>query len=130
MCLADLFVDTVPYNAHTTARDALWVGLPVITCAGAGFPARVAGTLLNAVGLPELITDNLEHYEALALMLARDRQALTQVRSKLAHNRESFPLFDIARHRRHIESAYRTMWERSQRGERPVGFDVVAAEGG
>jgi len=128
MHLADLFVDTVPYNAHTTARDALWAGLPVITCAGASFSARVAGSLLSAVGLPELIAGDLEHYEALALTLARDKRALAQVRSKLARNRESFPLFDIAHHRSRIESAYRTMWERSQRGERPVSFDVLPVE--
>ena len=128
--LADLFLDTLPYNAHTTASDALRVGLPVVTCAGSSFPARVAGSLLHAVGMPELVTDNLDAYEALALKLARDKAALRQVRSKLARNRESFPLFDAARFRRHLESAYHTMWERSQRGEPPVSFAVAQNEAG
>jgi predicted O-linked N-acetylglucosamine transferase (SPINDLY family) len=122
--LADLLLDTLPYNAHTTASDALWVGLPVVTCAGSSFAGRVAGSLSNAVGLPELITDNLAEYEALALNLARDKSLLAAIRSKLAQNRETFPLFDTERFRRHIESAYQSMWERHQRGEQPAGFAV------
>jgi predicted O-linked N-acetylglucosamine transferase (SPINDLY family) len=123
--LADLFLDTLPYNAHTTASDALWAGLPVVTCAGSSFAARVAGSLLNAVGLPELITGNLEDYEALALKLARDKNRLTAIRSMLVQDRETFPLFDTDRFRRHIERAYETMWERYQRGESPASFAVA-----
>jgi protein O-GlcNAc transferase len=124
-CLAGFFLDTLPYNAHTTASDALWAGLPVVTCVGSSFAGRVAGSLLNAVGLPELITDNLEHYEALALELARDKNLLAAIKAKLAQNRETFPLFDTDRFRRHIESAYETMWERYQRGEPPASFTVA-----
>src|SRR5271169_2011924 len=123
--LAGFFLDNVPCNAHTTASDALWAGLPVVTCLGSSsFAGRVAGSLLNAVGLPELITDNLEDYEALALKLARDQNLLAAIKAKLAQNRETFPLFDTDRYRRHIESAYETMWERYQRGEPPASFGV------
>jgi predicted O-linked N-acetylglucosamine transferase (SPINDLY family) len=127
--LADLFLDTLPYNAHTTASDALSEGLPVVTCAGASFPARVAGSLLKAAGLPELITDSLESYEALALGLARDRHRLAQVKAKLIRNRECFPLFDATRYRRHIESAYYSMWQRHERAEQPASFEVMPIEG-
>ncbi len=123
--LADLFLDTLPCNAHTTASDALWAGLPVVTCLGATFAGRVAGSLLNAVGLPELIAHSLKEYEALALKLARDKKALAKIRSKLARNRKTCPLFDTDRFRRHIEAAYTTMWERYQRGEPPVSFAVA-----
>ncbi len=123
--LADLLLDTLPYNAHTTASDALWTGLPVVTCLGAGFAARVAGSLLNAVGLPELVTRSRAEYEALALALARDKDRLTSIRAKLAQNRGVFPLFDAERFRRHIESAFETMWQRSQRGEPPASFAVA-----
>jgi protein O-GlcNAc transferase len=122
--LADLFLDTLPFNAHTTASDALWAGLPVVTCLGTAFAGRVAGSLLHAVGMPELVTNTLEDYEALALKLARDRDRLAAVKAKLARQRETFPLFDIDRYRRHIESAYEGMWERYQRGEPPAGFAV------
>lgn len=123
--LADCFLDTLPYNAHTTASDALWAGLPVVTCAGSSFAARVAASLLSALGLPELITDKLEDYESLALRLALDPLLLAATKSKLARNRATFPLFDSDRCRRHIESAYRTMWERYQRGEPPASFAVA-----
>jgi predicted O-linked N-acetylglucosamine transferase (SPINDLY family) len=123
--LADLFLDTIYYNAHTTASDALWAGVPVLTCPGSTFASRVAGSLLHAVGLPELVTRSLEEYEALALKLARDPALLASLRQKLAQNRERYPLFDTDRFTRHIEAAYTTMWERSQRGERPTGFAVA-----
>jgi protein O-GlcNAc transferase len=122
--LADLFVDTLPYNAHTTASDALWAGLPVVTCTGSTFPGRVGASLLQAVGLPELITDSLEAYEALAFRLATSPAQLAAVRARLAQNRDSHPLFDAERFRRHLEAAYVTMWERSQRGEAPAEFAV------
>jgi protein O-GlcNAc transferase len=120
--LADLFLDTLPYNAHTTASDALQAGLPLVTCLGATFSGRVAASLLSAVGLPELVTHTLADYEALALKLARDREYLADVRARLAKNRKTFPLFDTKRFRRHIEAAYVTMYRRWQRGESARGL--------
>jgi protein O-GlcNAc transferase len=124
--LADLFLDTQPYNAHTTAADALWAGVPVLTCRGSTFASRVAGSLLAAIGLPELITRSRAEYEMLALRLARDPEQLAALRQKLARNRDVFPLFDTGRFTRHIEAAYATMWERTQRGEPPQSFSVRA----
>ena len=122
--LADLFLDTLPYNAHTTASDALWAGLPVLTCVGNTFAGRVAGSLLRAVGLPELVTRSLHEYETLALQLARDPGRLADIRGRLERNRSTTPLFDLERFRRHLEAAYLAMWETSQRGEPPRGFSV------
>ena len=122
--LADLYLDTLPYNGHGTASDMLWAGLPVLTCAGSAFAGRVAGSLLHAVGLPELVTASLAEYEALALKLARDEGLLAELRARLQRNRASVALFDTDRFRRHLESAYRTMWETWQRGEPPRSFDV------
>jgi protein O-GlcNAc transferase len=122
--LADLFLDTLPYNAHTTASDALWVGLPVVTCQGSAFAGRVAASLLKAVGLPELVTHNLADYEALALRLAGDPAMLHGIRATLQGNRLSHPLFDTDRFRRGIEAAYLRMWETWQRGEPAQAFRV------
>jgi predicted O-linked N-acetylglucosamine transferase (SPINDLY family) len=122
--LADLFLDTLPYNAHTTASDALWAGLPVLTCLGSTFPGRVAGSLLDAIGMPELVTRSLQEYEAMALKLAGDPDFLASLKAKLARNRNSCPLFDTARFARHIEAAYAAMWDRYRRGERPESFSV------
>jgi protein O-GlcNAc transferase len=122
---ADLFLDTLPYNAHTTACDALWAGVPVLTCAGETFAGRVAASLLLAVGLPELVTTSLEDYQGLALKLAHDPSFLQAIKSKLVRNRDSYPLFDTVRFTRHIEAAYVTMWERYQRGEEPQAFIVA-----
>jgi predicted O-linked N-acetylglucosamine transferase (SPINDLY family) len=127
--LADLFVDTLPYNAHTTTSDALWVGLPVLTCVGTTFAGRVAASLLSAIDLPELITRNLAEYEALARHLATDPARLAAIRAKLAHNRLTTPLFDTDRFRRHLEAAYLEMWRRWQRGEKPRAFAVNADPG-
>lgn len=124
--LADLFLDTLPYNAHTTASDALWAGLPVLTCRGTTFPGRVAASLLNAVGLPELVTENLADYEALALKLARSPDLLPDIRARLWRNRSEYPLFDTKRFCSHMESAYTLMWERHQRGDPPASFAVPA----
>ncbi len=121
---ADLLLDTLPYNAHTTASDALWVGVPVLTCLGSTFVGRVAASLLKAVGLPELITASLEDYEALALKIAREPALCVSLKQKLARNRQVFPLFDTGRFTRHMEAAYTTMWECSQRGEAPRTFAV------
>jgi protein O-GlcNAc transferase len=123
--LADLFLDTLPYNAHTTASDALWAGLPVVTCLGSTFAARVAASLLAAVGLPELVTHSLDDYEALALNLARDRDLLDGVKAKLADHRLRCPLFDTAGFTRHIEAAYSTMVTRHGNGEAPASFVVT-----
>ncbi|MSP50747.1 MAG: glycosyltransferase family 41 protein [Alphaproteobacteria bacterium] len=122
--LADLFLDTLPYNAHTTASDALWTGLPLVTCKGSTFAGRVAASLLTAVGLPELVTLSLADYEALALKLATEPAMLAAVRAKLARNRDTHSLFDTARSTRHLESAFISMVERHRRGEAPAGFDV------
>ena len=116
---ADLFLDTLPYNAHTTAYDALWAGVPLVTCLGTSFVGRVAASLLKAVGLEELITHSLDDYEALALKLAYDPASLAALRDQLAHNKISFPLFDTARRTRQIEAAYTIMWQRYQCGETP-----------
>jgi predicted O-linked N-acetylglucosamine transferase (SPINDLY family) len=125
--LADVFLDTLPYNAHTTASDALWAGLPVLTCQGQAFASRVAGSLLNAVGLPELVTHSLADYEALARRLATDAALLGALRAKLAQNRDTHALFNTDRFRRHIEAAYVRMWEIWQRGEAPQNFAVEAS---
>jgi predicted O-linked N-acetylglucosamine transferase (SPINDLY family) len=124
--LADLFLDTLPYNAHTTASDALWAGLPVLTCRGRAFPGRVAASLLHAVGLDELVTYSLADYEALALRLAGDPALLGGLRQKLEGNRSSAPLFDTARTCRHMEAAYQRMWELALAGEPPRSFAVEA----
>jgi protein O-GlcNAc transferase len=125
--LADLFLDTLPFNAGTTASDALWAGLPVLTCAGEAFAARMAGSLLTAVGLPELVTCSLEEYEALALKLATTPELLADLRSRLARNRDATPLFDTVRFCRHLEAAYRGMWDRQRRGDAPAPIKVPAA---
>jgi predicted O-linked N-acetylglucosamine transferase (SPINDLY family) len=122
--LADLFLDTLPYNAHTTASDALWAGLPVVTCLGNSFPGRVAASLLHAIGLSELVTASLREYKALALQLAQDPERLAAIRTRLIHNRDTKPPFDTARITRDLETAYITMWERTQRGELPESFSV------
>jgi predicted O-linked N-acetylglucosamine transferase (SPINDLY family) len=125
---ADLFLDIVPCNAHTTASDALWAGVPVLTYLGGTFAGRVAASLLKAAGLPELVATSLEQYEAMALALARDPGRLASIKEKLARNRGTCPLFNTRRFTRHIEAAYVTMWEQSQRGQRPSGFAVPAIE--
>ena len=116
---ADLFLDTLPYNGGATASDALWAGLPVLTCIGETFAGRVAASLLNAIHLPELITRTQEEYEALAVDLASNRQRLNEIRQKLENNRLTAPLFDTPLFARHIEAAYTTMYERYRAGLPP-----------
>lgn len=123
--LADLFLDTLPYNAHVTASDALWAGLPVLTCTGNSFASRVGASLLTAVGLPELIAHSLADFESLALKLAGDAAVLAAIKAKLAANRATCALFDTVRITRHLESAYTAMCERQRRGERPASFAVA-----
>ncbi|HTI86339.1 MAG TPA: hypothetical protein VL966_07030 [Alphaproteobacteria bacterium] len=122
--LADLFLDTLPYNAHVTASDALWAALPILTCPGDTFAARVGGSLLAAAGIPEMVTDSLPGYEALALRLAREPGELAIIRAKLGANRATCALFDTDRLRRHIEAAYEIMWRRTQTGLSPQAFSV------
>ena len=124
---ADLFLDTLNYNAHTTACDALWAGLPVVTCLGSTFAGRVGASLLQAVGLSELVTTSLADYEALALKLATDPARLRELRERLARNRTTHPLFDTKRFTRHIEAAYTMMWENYRRRSPPQGFLIRAA---
>jgi len=122
--LADLFLDNLPVNAHTGASDALWVGLPLLTCAGTTFAGRVAGSLLTTAGLPELVAHNLQDYEALALALARDPARLQSIREKLERTRLRTPLFDIEKYVANLESAYETMWKTWEAGEGPGAFAV------
>jgi protein O-GlcNAc transferase len=117
--LADLVLDTQPYNAHTTASDALLAGVPLVTCIGKSFAARVAAGILRAAQMPELITDNLQDYENLALKIAQTPELLKEMRDKLASNLNTCPLFDTDRFRRHLESAYITMLQRYENDERP-----------
>jgi protein O-GlcNAc transferase len=111
---ADLFIDTLPYNAHTTASDALWAGLPVLTCTGESFASRVAASLLNAIELPELITTTQKQYEARAIELATNPEKLKAIKYKLERNRLTTALFDTPRFTKHIEAAYKQMYERYQ----------------
>jgi predicted O-linked N-acetylglucosamine transferase (SPINDLY family) len=122
--LADIFLDTLPFNGGTTASDALWMGLPIVSCAGTAFSSRMSGSLLHAIGLPELVTSSLGEYEALALQLARDAPLLANTKAKLAHNRDTYPLFNSKCFTRHLETAYTTMWEIWQRDEKPQSFAV------
>jgi predicted O-linked N-acetylglucosamine transferase (SPINDLY family) len=122
--LGDLFLDTLPCNAHTTASDALWGGLPLVTCAGTTFPGRVGASLLAAAGLPELVTNSLADYEALALRLAQDREGLFHIKAKLARNRATCALFDTDRFCRNLEAAFLIMWERYLRGEPSSALSV------
>lgn len=120
----DLFLDTAPYNAHTTASDALWVGVPVLTCAGETFAARVAGSLLSAAGMPELITHSMADYEALALRLARSPDTLGGLRRRLDANRRTAALFDTPAYVRDLEQAYARMWALHTSGIAPQRIDV------
>jgi predicted O-linked N-acetylglucosamine transferase (SPINDLY family) len=122
--LADLFLDTFPYNAHTTASDALWTGLPVLTRAGASFASRVAASLLTAIGLPELITRSREDYVKLAATLAAQPKKLMRLKKELEKNRNTHPLFDAALFARHIEEAYTRIWQRYSQSLPPEDIDL------
>jgi predicted O-linked N-acetylglucosamine transferase (SPINDLY family) len=123
--LADLFLDNLPCNAHTTASDALWAGLPVLTCKGKAFAGRVAASLLNAIDLPELVTGTQEEYERRAIELATDPALSGALKSKLALNRTTKPLFNSALYAKHIEAAYEAMMARYEAGLAP---DVIEIE--
>jgi len=122
--LADLILDTAPCGAHTTAADALWAGVPLVTYLGRSFAGRVAGSLLRAVGLDELVGESLTGYASLARRLAESPAELARIRSTLQAARLSAPLFDTQRLCRHLEAAYRAMHERHARREHPVSFRV------
>ncbi len=128
--LADLFLDTLPYNAHTTASDALWAGLPVLTRCGTTFAGRVAASLLRAAGLPELIVDGQEAYEAAAVALARSPERLRDLRHRLVRNRPDCALFDTPRFVRHLEAAYREMWKIHRAGGAPRPITIAADDTG
>lgn len=117
---ADLFLDTFPYNAHATAVDALWAGLPVLTCAGESFASRVAASLLHAVVLPQLITRSLSEYEDLVASLVADRERLRQIRDTLAQKRSTASLFDTAQYVKNLEAAYETIYDRHLSGAEPA----------
>ena len=121
---ADLFLDTLPYGAHATARDALWAGLPVLTCAGQSMASRVAASLLSGLGLGELVTETLDAYAAQALTLARSPQFLGDLRATMA-SRRAGPVFDTELYRQHVESAYTLMHARHLRGEAPTNLDIA-----
>jgi predicted O-linked N-acetylglucosamine transferase (SPINDLY family) len=125
LSLTDFFLDTCPYNAHTTAIDALWAGVPIVTMLGASFASRVAASALKAAGLPELIADSDVAYEAIALGLAQNASRLSATRAKLEANRLTCALFDTTRFARDLETVFATMWQRHQRGEPPSGFAVA-----
>ncbi len=123
--LADLFLDTFLYNAHTTAIEALWAGLPVLTCPGRVMPSRVAASLLSSVGLGEMIANSPQQYEEVAYHLATQKNELAHIRDKLGRNRESAPLFDTERQVRNLETAYQTMWHKHETGQPQESFHVV-----
>ena len=122
--LADLFLDTLPYNAHTTASDALWAGLPVLTCAGQTFAGRVGASLLLSLEIPELVTQSFGHYEETAFRLARDAGALRAIRHRLERHRTACLTFNEGRFVHDLETAYLIMWERYRHGESPASFAV------
>jgi predicted O-linked N-acetylglucosamine transferase (SPINDLY family) len=122
--VADLFIDTVPCNAHTTASDALWVGLPVLTILGEAFAGRVAASLLSAIDMPELIAKSLNEYEALAIDLAKNPEKLKVLKEKLQQNRLTSPLFNTQLSTDQIESAYIKMYERYQAGLPPEHLEI------
>jgi predicted O-linked N-acetylglucosamine transferase (SPINDLY family) len=124
--LADLFLDTLPYNAHSTAMDALSAGLPVLTQIGESYAARVTASLLTTLGLPELIVTRLDAYEARAIELARNRPALLEIRKKIIAAHRKSALFDTARYTRNLESAYVAMAEQRRFGCEPSDIDLMS----
>ncbi len=127
LALADLFLDTQPVNAHTTASDALWMGVPVLTCLGETFAARVAASLLNAVGLPELIATDLDDYQARALRLASQPQELAVIKQRLADAHGSAAFFDTTRFTRNLEALYQRIWDRHTQGLPPAPLAPIQA---
>jgi len=126
--LADVFLDTFPYGAHTTCSDALWMGLPVLTQTGRGMASRVAASLLTAVGLPELAVDNGADYEEIAVRLAQDVEALSDIRDHLWDNRRDLPLFDNTRFAAELGDALASMAQRWQDGLPPAAMPAQARQ--
>jgi predicted O-linked N-acetylglucosamine transferase (SPINDLY family) len=124
--LADLVLDTMPYGAHTTASDALWAGVPVVTCAGDTFPSRVAGSLLHAVGLPDLVAVDADDYVAIARRLATEPDLMAACTARLRHNRLTTPLFDVKAYTRALEDLYAMMWRRRCMGVAPTAIRAAA----
>jgi predicted O-linked N-acetylglucosamine transferase (SPINDLY family) len=116
---ADLFLDTLPYGAHTTASDALWAGLPVLTCLGETFAGMVSSSLLNSLHMPELVATTLDDYQRLAIELALDQDKRAKIKQQLSDNRLTTPLFDTALFTRHLEAAFTAMVERHRAGLAP-----------
>jgi predicted O-linked N-acetylglucosamine transferase (SPINDLY family) len=121
---ADLFLDTLPYNAHTTASDALWAGLPVLTLIGETFAGRVAASLLKAIGVPELIVNSGEDYVNSAVELATNTSEISEIRAKIERSRMTGPLFNTPLFTYHLESAFKTMYDRYQAGLAPARIAV------
>jgi protein O-GlcNAc transferase len=126
--LADLYLDSRPYNGHTTASDAIWSGLPVLTLSGDTFASRVAGSMLRVLGMPELIARDRDHYRAIAIRLGRDPTERGVLRKRLDAAKRSSPLYDTARLTRHMELAYARMHGRFMEGLPPQGFRVPPLE--
>jgi predicted O-linked N-acetylglucosamine transferase (SPINDLY family) len=122
--LLDLSLDTRIYNGHTTTSDALWAGLPVLTLKGGHFASRVSASILQAIGLPELIANELEEYEDLAVELAHSPEKLLSLRNRLKANRSKMPLFDTCRFTKNLEKAYQEMWKVFQAGDEPRHIKV------
>jgi predicted O-linked N-acetylglucosamine transferase (SPINDLY family) len=122
--LADLFLDTLPHNAITTASDALWAGLPVLTRMGQSFAARGAASVLDALGLPEMITHSREEYESRAIELVLNRDKLNAIKAKLMGNRTAKPMFDLALYTKHLEAAYEAMYRRCKEGLPPDHIEI------
>lgn len=123
--LADLALDTLFWNGHTTSSDALWAGVPVLTLPGDTFAARVSGSLLHAIGLPELIAETLDLYESMAVDLGRDGERLAALKTRLERNRTTHPLFDTPRYVRNFERALETVWSRHRQGLPPQPLDIT-----
>ena len=122
--MADLFLDTFNYNAHSTACDALWAGLPIITKKGEQFVARCAASMLNAVGLPEMVTKTEKDYEELALKLATDKSLLSSIKERLAQNRLSTPLFDTEKYTKDLEDAFEVAYSNYHNRNVPSDIQV------
>jgi protein O-GlcNAc transferase len=125
--LADLALDTLTVNGHTTTADALAVGVPVVTCLGSHFASRVAGSLLKNIGLDEFVAQNLDEYQRLAIQLGTHGDRLAAVKAKLKSNRKIYPLFDCDRYVRNLEAAFRLMWKNFISGGPPRSFSVPQA---
>ena len=122
--LADLFLDTFAYNASTTAIDTLWAGLPILTCRGDTFYSRICSSMLTNIGLQDLICDGIQAYEDKAVYFAKDRNALAEVRERLARNRGHYPLFNVKRFVSHLEAGYREIWKRFQENQPFQNVDI------